>query len=156
MNGGKKGIAKLYEEAWNSKTADDAITMIRNWKLARTRALGMGLPDVGDLEMRDGLVGIVKDLEAANINLQFRIRNMMSLPDAKRPTTSFMADMERALLEELKSIAADENVLTVEQGMINAVQNSQPQATQGTQQNAGQVAQQRREDVIPANPKNTK
>ena len=44
----------------NAKTAEEAISMIRNWKMARARAKGMGLPDVGDLEMRDGLVCIEK------------------------------------------------------------------------------------------------
>ena len=109
-----------------AKTAEEAITMIRNWKLARHRALGMGLPDVGDLEMRDGLVSIVKDLEASHIDLQFRIRSLMSTPDAKRPTTRFMMELERTLLEELKSMSADENVLSSEQGLVNAVQVNQP------------------------------
>ena len=84
--------------------------------------MGMGLPDVGDLEMRDGLVDIVKELETNHVDLQFRIRNMMAKPEAKRPTPRFMADLERALLEELKSIAADENVLLAGQGMVNNVQ----------------------------------
>ena len=52
----------------------------------------MGLPDVGDLEMRDGLVSIVKDLEASHIDLQFRIRTLMSTSDAKRPTRGFMGN----------------------------------------------------------------
>ena len=82
----RKGIQSFMRNPGMAKTAEEAITMIRAWKMARTRATGMGLPDVGDLEMRDGLLNIVKDLEASHIDLQFRIRNLMSTADAKRPT----------------------------------------------------------------------
>ena len=38
-----------------------------------------------------------------------------------------MADLDRALLEELKSISADENALAAEQqGMVNAIQIGTP------------------------------
>ena len=48
---------------------------------------------------------------------------MMPTPDAKRPTPRFMTELERTLLEELKSISADESVLSAgqDQGMFNAV-----------------------------------
>ena len=59
--GVRKGLQSYMKNPGNAKTDEEAISMIRNWKLARTRAKGMGLPDVGDLEMRDGLVGIVKN-----------------------------------------------------------------------------------------------
>ena len=58
----RKGLQIYMRGPGTARTAEEAITMIMNWKLARNRALGMGLPDVGDLEMRDGLVGIVKKL----------------------------------------------------------------------------------------------
>ena len=48
---------------------------------------------------------------------------MMATPDAKRPTSRFMSELERTLLEELKAISADEIVMSVrqDQGMVNAV-----------------------------------
>ena len=82
----RKGIQSYMRNPGRAKTAEEATTMIRTWNTARTRAIGMGLPDVGDLEMRDGLLSIVKDLEGAYVDLQFRIRNLMARTDAKRPT----------------------------------------------------------------------
>ena len=125
----RKGLQGYMRRPVTAKTADEAIAMIRTWKLARTRAIGMGLPDVGDLEMRDGLVSIVKDVGASHIDLQFRIRTLMSTSDAKRPTSRFMEKLERTLLEELKSIAADENVLTSEQGLYGNSVQVNPQST---------------------------
>ena len=95
----RKGLQIYMRKPGTASTAEEAITMIRNWKLARSRALGMGLPDVGDLEMRDGLVGIVRKLEATHVDLQCRTRNMMATPEATRPTSYVMAKLERALLE---------------------------------------------------------
>ena len=48
---------------------------------------------------------------------------MMATPDAKRPTSRFMTELERTLLDELKAISADENVMSVgqDQVMINSV-----------------------------------
>ena len=62
-------------------------------------------------------------MEVTHIDLQFRIHNMMATPEAKMPTPRFMTELERTLLAELKSISADENVLSAgqEQGMINSV-----------------------------------
>ena len=82
----RKGLQNYMRRPGIAKTAEEAINMIRTWKTARGRAMGMGLPDVGDLEMRDGLVGIVKELEAKNDDLHFRIRNLMATPEAKRQT----------------------------------------------------------------------
>ena len=62
-------------------------------------------------------------MENTHIDLQFRIRTMMATPEAKRPTSRFMTELERTLLDELKAISADENVLSVgqDQGMVNSV-----------------------------------
>ena len=57
----RKGLQSYMRNPGNAKTAEEAIAMIRIWKMARARAKGMGLPDVGDLEMRDGLLGMVKN-----------------------------------------------------------------------------------------------
>ena len=65
----RKGLQSYMRKPGTANTAEEAITMIRNWKLARNRALGMGVPDVGDLEMRDGLMGIVKKLETTHVDL---------------------------------------------------------------------------------------
>ena len=65
----RKGLQGYMRKPGTAKTAEEAITMIRNWKLARNRARAMGIPDVGDLEMRDGLVSIVKDLEPSRTDL---------------------------------------------------------------------------------------
>ena len=97
--GERKGLQGYMRKPGTARTAEEAIAMIRNWKQARTRAKGMGVPDIGDLEMRDGLVGIVEELEVSHIDLQFRILIMMATTAARRPTPRFMAELERALLE---------------------------------------------------------
>jgi len=47
----RKGVQSYMRKPGTARTDEEAITMIRNWKLARSRAMGMGLPDVGDLEL---------------------------------------------------------------------------------------------------------
>ena len=42
----RKGLQGYMRNPGNARPAEEAITMIRNWKLARSRAKGMGLPDV--------------------------------------------------------------------------------------------------------------
>ena len=92
-----------------ARTPAEGVNMIRSWKRARTRAIQLGMPDVGDLEMRDGLIGIVQNLREQNENMDFRIKAALATNEARQPSVRFMDLMEKALIEELKAMQADAN-----------------------------------------------
>ena len=66
------------------------------------------------------------------------MRSLMAGPDAKRPTAGFMGQLERTLLDELKSIAADENVLQADSAFANAAH--VPPSPRGEIKNQGSSA----------------
>ena len=47
----RKGLHTYLRKHGTARAAEEAITMIRNWKLARSRDMGIGLPDVGDVDL---------------------------------------------------------------------------------------------------------
>ena len=85
--------------------------MILSWKRARTLGRRRGIPDVGYLELKDGLTGCVRKLEPKIKDLEFRRRTLITPPDAKRPTAEFVNELERERTSELKSVQADESTL---------------------------------------------
>ena len=111
--GGREELESIQRYLRQLPSASDfkgAMTTIRRWKLARSRAQSLGLPEQAPNESIAALDSLMRVLEKKNPQLAMKSNLLRMLPDIISPTTAGL-DRYLGMLEvECRRLASDQEV----------------------------------------------
>ena len=87
-------VREFIRNPGTARTAREAIELIRSWKRARGTGRDGSIPDISAVEMKEGLLNIVRNVLTVNEELNFSIRTLLARPEAKHPSEGFIQEME--------------------------------------------------------------
>ena len=104
----QKGLTKYVRNPGVADTAEDAVRMLRHWKAARKRSVKIGISALSGLEFFDGLVAMVSKIEKAHPEFKYRVDQLRYSREGSNPTVTYAEQLESLMMDELKTVAANE------------------------------------------------
>ena len=89
-------------------TAQEAVTVLRRWKLAKARVQALGLPEAAPFEMIKGLQTLVRNLERRHDSLRTRLALARLTPAVQLGQPTGVDVLVEAIEMEVRQLAADE------------------------------------------------
>ncbi|CAE7289759.1 unnamed protein product [Symbiodinium sp. CCMP2592] len=93
-----------------ASTAKEALSTLRRWRLARTRATSLSLPQVAPYEELKALETLVRNLERRHDRFRTMLGLLRTQPDIIRPTVRGVESMVALIDQQLQLLSADEHV----------------------------------------------
>ncbi|CAE7661265.1 unnamed protein product [Symbiodinium sp. CCMP2592] len=93
-----------------ASTAKEALSTLRRWRLARTRATSLSLPQVAPYEELKALETLVRNLERRHDRFRTMLGLLRTQPDIIRPTVTGVESMVALIDQQLQLLSADEHV----------------------------------------------